>query len=166
MKSGWILRCCLIASFLVPGRLAAQQVQDTDARVAALMSEATLHMAEDRWAEAVRSWSMLLDLDPNHVVARLNRALSRMRTGDCEGRAQDARRVLEILDQPQTELSALETLVYRAQAHAHLSELDEAVRLLERAEQESPDDRPLGIVLSQMRRRAEGTAPWSCPPGS
>ena len=56
----------------------------------------------------------------------------------------------------------MEDLVYRAQAHGHLLEFEEAVRLLEQAEGRYPDSRPVTIVLGQMRRRATGEFDWTC----
>lgn len=149
------------------GLLAAQQEgNEADSlQVQALMREATLHMAGDRWAEAAEAWSRVIAVSPTHVVAYLNRAMSHYRAGHCEERENDARRALEILGEATTDSEALEPLAYRAQAHAHLMELDQAIRLLEEARQDNPDSRPAGILLNQMRRRAAGTSPWHCSAG-
>ncbi len=108
-------------------------------------------------------WSRVIGKDSTHVVAHLNRAMSRYRAGDCEGRQADARRALELLDGGATP-GELESLVYRAQAHGHLLQFDHAIRLLEDAQKRYPDSRPVTITLNQTRRRASGSFDWSCPP--
>ena len=149
------------------GMLAAQQngAEPDSLQVQALMQEATLHMAEDRWAEAAEAWSRVITVSPAHVVAYLNRAMSYYKVGNCERRESDARSALEILGEGTFESEGLESLVYRAQAHAHLMDLDQAIRLLEEAQREHLDSRPAGILLNQMRRRAAGTSTWHCPAG-
>jgi tetratricopeptide (TPR) repeat protein len=132
-----------------------------DSPVAAWMQQATQHMALDEWAQAAAVWSKVIVEDSTHVVAHLNRAMSRYRAGDCEGRDADARQALRLLNGGAVPAD-LERLVYRAQAHGHLLEFEQAVRLLEDAESRYPDSRPVSVTLLQMRRRASGEFDWTC----
>ncbi len=126
------------------------------------MRQATERMANDEWTEATVAWSRLLAINPHHVVGYLNRAMSRFRSGDCAGREADARRALEILaDSTRPALPQLEALVYGAEALGHLQDFSRAIRLLETASDLS-DQPPVRIILSQMRRRADGSPDWGC----
>ncbi len=151
----------LVALALACATPAAGQPADTS--IAALMQQATEHMAVDEWDEAALMWSRVIAEDSTHVVAHLNRAMSRYRAGDCEGRNADARQALRLLDQGGAP-GEMEEIVYRAQAHGHLLQFDETIRLLEQAADRYPDSRPVSITLRQMRRRASGDFDWTCPP--
>ncbi len=137
--------------------------QSADLSTSALIQQATQHMAVDEWNKATAVWSRVIAEEPTHVVAHLNRAMSRYRAGDCEGREADARQVLRLVDQGATP-GTLEEMVYRAQAYGHLLQFDDTIRLLEEAEDRYPDSRPVSITLRQMRRRASGDFDWTCPP--
>ena len=138
-----------------------QTTSAADSSITAWMQQATQRMAVDEWSQAAALWSKVIVGDSTHVVAYLNRAMSRYRAGDCEGRGADARQVLRLLDGGVVS-GDVERLVYRAQAHGHLLEFEQAVRLLEQAETRYPDSRPVTIVLRQMRRRATGEFDWTC----
>ena len=103
------------------GDAVAQQKTGAGLSKEELVGKATDHMANDRWAEATNLGSMVIEIDPFYVVGYLNRAMSRFRAGDCDGREVDARRALEVIaDSTGLVLPQLESLVYRAQALGHL----------------------------------------------
>ncbi len=103
----------------------------------------------------------LLTIEFSNVVAHLNRAMSFFRAGNCAGRRADAQQALSLLDD-RAVAGELERLVYLAQAHGHLLEFERAIELLEDASVRYPNSRPVGVTLSQMRRRASGAFDWSC----
>ena len=157
-----IWRAALLMALALPCAVPAAG-QSADTSITAWMQQATQHMAADEWGEATVMWSRVIAEDSTHVVAHLNRAMSRYRAGDCEGREADARQALRLLDQGAAP-GTLEEMVYRAQAHGHLLQFDDTIRLLEEAEDRYPDSRPVSITLRQMRRRASGDFDWTCPP--
>ena len=153
----------IMAMLVSVGPLSAQDRDpQPDSSLTEWIAQATRHMADDEWREAVTVWSRVVTADSTHVVAYLNRAMSHFRAGDCAAREADARHALSLLDGDRVPLPELERLVYRAQAHGHLLEFGAAIDLLEAAAELDPSSRPVEIVLRLTHRRANGEFDWEC----
>ncbi len=98
-----------------------------------------IHFLRGRYSEAVSAYRQALEIDPEHIVVRLNLADAELARGNAAAAQDLYRRVLQRLETAGSSTARPVDLMNKAQCLAHLGRPREAVEITQKALQQLPD---------------------------
>ncbi|KAF1332509.1 Tpr repeat protein, partial [Globisporangium splendens] len=107
---------------------------------------------EKAYLDAVKEYSICIDLEPRNAVCLSNRAAAHLKLCDYQGAIEDCSKAIEIAP-------SIKPLMRRATAHIELQQFDEAVQDLKTALQFEPHNKEciskLSSIASRLRRSSQ-----------